>query len=194
MRSARFPEAIRKEANMSDRNDNVTYEYFAWLLNFIDNSYVNIRQYNALLLYLFDKEFIWMIPNDSNRALDAMELRFEFLNGYQNEELDLRPCSVLEVLIRLAIDWEHEITYDFHKGDRSSKWFWTMVGNLGLLEYTDDEFDIEMVDNIVENWLNRSYQKNGEGGIFPIKNGNVDQTKVEIWLQLQNFVLENVKI
>lgn len=180
---------------MSDRDSmDVTNEYFSWLLNFIETYYVDIRRYSRLLMYLFDKEFIWMIPNDSNRALDAMELRFEFLNGYQNEEIDSRPCSVLEVLIRLAMDWEHEITYDFHKGDRSSKWFWVMIGNLGLLEFPDTDFNVEEVDEIVNIWLNRSYQKNGEGGIFPVKSGNVDQTKVEIWLQLQNFVLENVKI
>ena len=180
---------------MSDRNSmSVTNEYFSWLLDSIETSYIDTREYSKLLFYLFDKEFVWLIPNDSNRALDAMELRYEFLKGGSDPELDSRPCSVLEVLVRLSIDWEHEITYDFKKGDRSSKWFWVMLNNLGLLEYTDFEFDLGCVDEIVEIWLNRSYQKNGKGGIFPVKNGNVDQTKVEIWLQLQNFVLENVKI
>jgi len=173
---------------------NVTSEYFSWLLQFIEYYRVNLNRYMRLLVYLFDREFTWVIPNDSNRAYDAMELRFDFLNGEECEEIDKRPCSVLEVLIRLSMDWEHEITYDFHKGDRSNVWFWVMIDNLGLLDYPDTNFDEDIVDEIVSVWLDRRFEKNGIGSPFPVKSGIRDESGIEIWLQLQDFVLENVKI
>ena len=101
---------------------------------------------------------------------------------------------VLEMLLALARDWEHEITYDFHLGDRSPQWFWTMVGNLGLLNYPDYEFNLNEVEEIVDVWITRKFSKSGDGSIFPVKNWGSDQRKLEIWLQLQNFVMENVDI
>ncbi len=173
-------------------NVNVTNEYFLWLLNLVNTSYINEEKYSKLLWYLFNREFTWVIPNDENRAIDAIELRYEFSSTYGLAVND-GPCSVLEVLIRLANDWEHELTYDFHKGDRTSKWFWIMLDNLGLLDYPDWSFEEDIVDEIVSIWLDRRFEKNGIGSVFPVKSGIRDQRSVEIWLQLQDYVLENVK-
>ena len=175
-------------------------EYFLWLLSIIEYRRINTRMYGRLLSYLFNREFTWVVSHDSNRALDAINLRYEFLNDYGDFDpevttsLDDKPCSVLEVLVKLAIDWEHEITYDFHKGDRSNRWFWVMVDNLGLLEYPDSHFDEDIVDEIVSVWLDRRFEKNGIGSPFPVKSGIRDQRGIEIWLQLQDFVLENAEI
>lgn len=172
-------------------NNNATNEYFSWLLCFVENKKINVSEYTDLLWFLFNKEFVWVIPNDSNRAYDAMELRFEFEKGTECPEIDEKPVSVLEVLIRLASDWEHEIMYDFKKGDRSSTWFWVMIDNLGLLIYSNGRFDRDKVEEIVDVWTTRNFEKSGDGSIFPVKNWGSDQRKLEIWLQLQNFVMEN---
>lgn len=162
--------------------------YFDELVERVDNKKVDAYDYTLLLGYLFAREFTWLIPMDENRAEDGLGLRYE--HGL-HDSYDHKPCSVLEVLIALSVNWEHEITYDFKKGDRSSDWFWEMLDNLGLLNYPDYRFDRENVEEIVDIFLNRTYQKNGEGGIFPLKTGINDQRKCELWIQLQNYLLEN---
>ena len=175
---------------MSNRNS-IVNEYFSWLKSCVETNSIDISKYNHLLWYLFNREFTWIIPNDSNRAYDAMELRFQFENGMDCSEIDGRPISVLEVLIRLAVDWEHEITYDFRKGDRSSMWFWIMIDNLGLLNYPDNHFNEDKVEEIIDIWTTRKFSKTGDGSIFPVKNWGSDQRELEIWMQLQNYIMEN---
>ena len=176
---------------MSNRH----YDYFEWLLDKVRYKFVRTDDYRLLLSYLFYREFTWLIPFDSNRAENGIGLRYEFEteHGFCGRNVD-EPCSVLEMLIALARDWEHEITYDFHKGDRSAKWFWTMIDNLGLLNYPDFEFNEYEIEEIIDVWLTRKFSKSGEGSIFPVKNWGSDQKQLEIWLQLQNYVLENCEI
>ena len=136
-------------------------QYFEWLLDKTRCHFVNTDNYTYLLEYLFDYPFTWVIPFDSNRAENGIGLRYEFqtecglMSGKDDE-----PCSVLEVLIALAHDWEHEITYDFHKGDRSPRWFWTMINNLGLLEYPNWKFSpgiMDEIEEILDVWLTRKF-------------------------------------
>ena len=162
-------------------------DYYRWLVERVDDRRHLARRYSNVLGYLYDKEFTWIIPMDENRAKDGTGLRYEFDENFDDDS----PCSVLEFLIALAVNWEHEITYDFRKGDRSSEWFWLMVENLGLLDYPDYNFDEFEVNEIVDIFLNRDYQSNGQGGIFPLRESEVDQTSCDIWMQMQSYVLEN---
>ena len=164
--------------------------YFEWLLDQTRCRFVKTDDYRLLLEYLYLREFTWTIPFDSHRADNGLGLRYEFASeyGYLDED---RPCTVLEVLIALARDWEHEIVYDFHKGDRSAQWFWTMINNLGLLDYPDWSFEEDIVDEIINIWLERRFEKNGNGSPFLVKVVNRDQRRIELWLQLQDYLLEN---
>lgn len=173
-------------------NERLINEYYLWLLDLIDYGYT---EYGEVTRYLFNTEFTWLIDNDANRASDGMNLRYEFVHVYGGKwcaELDFMPVNCLEVLVALAINWEHEITYDFTLGDRSPQWFWMMLDNLGLLDYPDGVFN-EEVEEIVRDWLERKFDKFGNGSPFPRKSIVDDQRKVEIWMQLQGFVMENVK-
>lgn len=165
--------------------------YFLWLLELIKIRDVNTDEYSMLLEQLFNTEFTWTIAHDSNRATDGLNLRYEFARTYNGGGA---PCSVLEVLIALARNWEHEITYDFKLGDRSALWFWVMLENLGLLDYTNDAYDEEIIGEKLVIWLKRKFTRNGYGSPFPVKSGGRDQRTIEMWLQLQDFVLENVEI
>ena len=69
-------------------------------------------------------------------------------------------------------------------GDRTGYWFWLMIDNLGLGNMVNSQFDSTKVDNIIDNFLNRTYEKNGKGGLFTIRNCDTDLRKVEIWYQL----------
>ena len=178
-------------------NEQLLNEYYLWLLGKIDGYGYSVDDYTELTWQLFETDFKWTIKNDSNRASDGLNLRYEYVHvdgGQYCSEFELKKASVLEVLIALAINWEHEITYDSRIGDRSALWFWTMIKNLGLIEMPDWAYDPDFVSDTVDIWLDRQFGKTGEGSPFPVKFGEHDQRKVEIWFQLQQFVFENVEI
>lgn len=94
------------------------------------------------------------------------------------------PCSILEMMIALAIRCEETIMDDTSRGDRTSQWFWEMIVSLGLGSMSDDRFAPDIVDDILDRFLNREYEPNGKGGLFTIKNCEYDLRDVEIWYQL----------
>lgn len=160
--------------------------YFNWMYNLVCKSQRNRR----LLTRLHEIDFTYILPMDGNRAEDGVEVRYRF--GYENAYdqhliatyLDDRPCSVLEMLIALAIRCEEHIMGDPDIGDRTGKWFWTMVGNLGLSGMSDSVYDEERVDEVVTRFLNRDYGRNGENGLFYVRNSPRDMRSTEIWYQM----------
>ena len=166
-------------------------EYFEWMHQLVCNDlYSKGLSYRKLLTRLHDTDFDYTIGMDGNRAEDGMDLRYRF--GYDNSRndsmitayLNNRPCSVLEMMIALAIRCEEQIMDDPDIGDRMGKWFWSMISNLGLDSMSDTKFDKGYVDNVVLKFLNREYGRNGEGGLFTVKHCERDLRNVEIWYQM----------
>ena len=148
-------------------------------------------------MHLHNVEFTFTIKRDVNRASDGANLRYKFaLNqGYENmvDEVDDYldgPCSILEMIIALAIRCEETIMDDPLIGNRTGQWIWSMINNLGLGAMSDDRFDKIYVDDILERFLKRKYKSNGEGGLFTVNNSG-DLRKVEIWYQLC-WYLDNI--
>lgn len=166
---------------------NVYERYFDWLCDLIcKDRFANQNSFYRLLSYLYDTEFRYSMSRDSNRAEDGIDLRRRFLYDYV-DDVDMtieHPCSVLEMMVALAIRCEECIMDDADKGDRTGQWFWTMITNLGLGSMTDDRFDERCVDDVIERFLNREYEPNGRGGLFYIRNCDQDLRSVEIWYQL----------
>lgn len=164
---------------------NNEYLYTQWLYGIVcKDLFSKSISYNRLLSYLSHREFTVIIPNDINRAEDGADLRirYEMITGeYVNRN---KPCSVLEMMIALAIRCEESIMDDPAYGDRTAQWFWGMIRTLGLYSMTDDRFDIDYVTSVIDRFLNREYAPNGEGGLFKINNCKYDLTKIEIWYQL----------
>ena len=98
--------------------------------------------------------------------------------------LDNQPCSVLEMMIALAIRCEEHIMDDPDVGNRTGQWFWNMIMNLGLGSMTDDQFDKRYAEQVIERFLNREYEQDGEGGLFTVKHCKHDLRTVEIWYQM----------
>jgi hypothetical protein len=124
---------------------------------------------------------------DANRAAKGMDLRWRFVLRTDNRDLYEYldgPCSVLEMMIALAITCEENIMDDPRVGDRTGQWFWSMIYNLGLKHMTDDNFDEEYVAEVIDRFLNREYEPDGRGGLFRIKNCAYDLRHVEIFHQL----------
>lgn len=139
--------------------------------------------FRRLLRQLHDIEFRYIIHNDKNRALDGIDLRSRFMDG-DARFMDDDPCSVLEMMIALAIRCEENIMDNPEVGDRTGQWFWGMVVNLGLGSMTDDRYDEEYVDFVINKFLDRDYEPDGEGGLFHIRRCRQDVRDVEIWYQL----------
>lgn len=173
--------------------DELINEYFEWLYSIVsidEGSYPDSTSYRKLMMHLHSTEFTYSIYKDKNRASDGIDLRFRFAihNGHENLQPITNyisgPCSVLEMMIALALRCEETIMDDPKYGDRTKQWFWNMINSLGLNSMYNREYDKNEVDDILNTFLNREYSSNGRGGLFTIENCKTDLTTVEIWCQL----------
>lgn len=174
------------------------YDYFHWLCEIININH-NEDSYWLLAKALHGKEYYWTVPNDDNRGMDGLHLREKYLDenpcDFEFANLTIEgPCSMLEMLIALAMRAD-DIMAKPGRRNQTSRWFWEIMDNLGLKKYTDADF-VDLygtlnVNLILEVVLERSYKRNGQGGLFPLKNTKKDQKKVEIWYQMCTYLLEN---
>lgn len=174
-------------------------KYFKWMCKLVSDKRTRKLSYSKLLKTLHSIDFRYLIDMDGNRAEDGIDLRYRF--GYENslEEpivalyLDDRPCSVLEMMIALAIRCEEQIMGDPDIGNKPEKWFWAMIENLGLIDMDDSHFDENYVYETVIRFLERKYDKYGSGGLFKLKNHYRDIRSVEIWYQMMWYLDDILK-
>lgn len=138
-------------------------------------------------MHLHTIEFRYYIDRDGDRYYDGLDLRYHF--GYNHhiddaEKYITGPCSVLEMIYALAIKCEEWIMSNALYGDRTGQWFWNMITNMGLGAMSDERFDRDYVDFVVNRFMDREYEPNGKGGLFTVNNSDRDLREVEIWWQL----------
>lgn len=148
-------------------------KYFRWLTDQIDDGSGRVKKYRHLLSDLFDISYKWVIELDSNRAVDGMNLREKYRAGYERD----MGCSVLEMLIAMCVRFEYSVASEPGEED-PSRWFWLIIERLDLDLYSDECYDFEAVNTILELWM--SGQK-----IFCDERyaGKTDQ-----WFQLQSLL------
>ena len=181
-------------------------EYFEWMCgkvcqfksirgNEFYDRFADGVSFRKLLSYLHDVEFTWEYPMDRNRSDDGISLRdrFTYELNYEPYILDYidGPCSVLEMMIALAIHTEEDIMDDMRVGDRTGQWFWCMVVSLGLGGMNDRNFDKRTAEDTVARFLNHEYEPNGRGGLFTIRNCAYDLRDEEIHVQ-RNMYLNSI--
>lgn len=173
-------------------------EYFDWMLQKVCEEEGKKISYHLLLKTLNSIDFVWLYsqPMDENRQIDGEELRYTFgrENNYPDPMtaslLDVRPCSVLEMMVALAIKCEERFAFNPDIGNRTSVWFWEMIESLGLSEMTDENFDFSYVNKKITDFLNHSYSPNGKGSLFTIKHPPKDMRDVDIWYQMCYYLNE----
>lgn len=143
----------------------------------------------ALARQLFRTEFVWFIPNDDNRVADGKDLRAEFvttegLRDDVTEEWLHYGCSVLEMLVALS----RRLAFESEGGPRA--WFATLIENLHLNRVVDTRYNEQEVTDKIDALIWRNYKYTGEGGLFPLKYPDRDQRDVEIWYQLNAYLME----
>lgn len=176
---------------MASIEDQVKNKYFDWLYDYVSEGRTSSNiSFRKLFMLLHDIEFTFTIRNDVNRARDGVGLRYRFAMATDDEQaLDILdgPCSVLEMILALAIRCEETIMDDARYGDRTGQWFWGMLADLGIGYITDEMFNEEYRELIIDKvqiFLERRYDPNGKGGLFYISNCKDDLRDVEIWIQL----------
>jgi hypothetical protein len=174
--------------------------YFRWLIELIGDSYI-CGNYQKLLWKMHCREYVWELNLDENRASDGIYLRNIFANSMgintgdyiklQGFGCDIsRPCSVLEMMIALARKAEDDLMHDPDFGDRSGKWFWQMMENLGLDIYDDYNFNEFEVDRIIDIFLHHTYANGGNGNAFPIRKKSRDLRNTDLWWQMNAYMEE----
>lgn len=82
----------------------------------------------------------------------------------------------------------------FESEDEPIFWFWEMIENLGLQDYSDlhhhGNTSTQYIAYVLDQVITRNYEPNGQGGLFPLNNTERDQRTVEIWYQIQEYLLE----
>lgn len=173
--------------------------YFKWLCEQAGIETDNGKTYYELAKTLYARDFVPLIDGDKNRAWDGRGLRGEWAEDdcEKYNRINQRHCSVFEMLLALAKRMNY-LSYDDTEEDRTKLFFWIMVDNLGLLPYDDDhfyeKFGPDMVEMTVDKLLNREYEANGIDGLFPLKWPKSDQRRVEIWYQMNAWLIENEDI
>lgn len=171
--------------------DKVRRDYFNWMYDMMcEGRFAPSITYKQLFEFLHDVEFLYSVPHDENRASDGISLRYKYCVRHDCEDLEYcldGPCSVLEMMVALAIRTE-SIMADPSYGDRTAQWFWTMMTSLGLNSMTDYGYNEWLVNDVVTRFLNREYEPNGKGGLFTIRHWNRDARDAEIWHQLLAYL------
>lgn len=170
--------------------------YFHWLCDLVDLP--PERNYHLLMCRLKYRSFHSNYPMDDNRAMDGINLRYRFASDCDFDQrivasvIDIQECSVLEMMVALAIKCDQLITDD---NSETPLIFFDMLKSLKLDNMDDVHFNKMYVDNRLNIFLNGHYSKNGSGGLFTLKNiGTDDATQMEIWVQAMwylNDIIEN---
>lgn len=164
--------------------------YLTWLYSQVGDVKVRnkSRTYWELLGQLHTKSFVWLIPNDDNRVQDGLDLRYEWTtesNISPDDRWMAKDCTFLEMLVglsrRLAFEGE----------GHPPVWFWHLIQNLGLHECTDrSKYNQSEVDERLDTVILRLYDADGRGGLFPLRYPKHDQREVEIWYQMNEYLLD----
>lgn len=176
--------------------------YFVWLSSHVVGiEGGRLGGYAMLLRVLHHTPFRYVVANDENRAMDGAYLREDFTEAHVEYKPDAEwmnlECSYLEMLVALCkiADFESD---PGAVPDGVSGWFWIIMGNLGLDIYADALFGDDNAEALEEGiadvlWTvtERQYERNGRGGMFPMRRQRRDQRRLEIWEQLSAYLLEN---
>lgn len=173
-------------------NEEIKTDYFEWMYRLMcGGRFAKTISYRKLFTFLHDTEFTYFVPHDENRADDGIALRYRYCLTYDCTDLEYYldgPCSVLEMMVALAIRCEERIMSDPDKGDRTAQWFWDMIRSLGLSSMTDYNFDERTANEIMWKFLNRKYAPDGRGSLFTVKGLRRDLRDIEIWHQLMAYL------
>lgn len=159
-------------------------KYFRYLYGMLEDGEYWPEGYRTVAKILFEIPFRSTIPNDDNRAIDGLSLREKY--GRPIEDI-CEECTMLEMLIALCERMQWELLGDLNNNS-IGYWFSVIMNNLEIEEGCNDE---EYITMTILNARDRQYDRFGHGGFFPLKWARKDQRRVELWYQMQDFLMQN---
>ena len=189
---------------------NITTEYLCYLMNRIGLEAEGKDGYLRLCETLQETEFLAMTEMDHNRCGECEELRRDFAeydygwDGSQGNVLSVlngvygRNGTMLELLTVLAEKMAYEMSDSEYEAP-TRKWFTEMLCNCGLDRNCrnadfDEEGNEETVRDAMHTVIFRKTGWDGEGGLFPLAYPQYDQRRVELVIQMNNYLEENYDI
>lgn len=163
--------------------------YFLALFDKID---IYDGEFFELCRIFYEVDFEWILELDRDRMLDGLKLRDEL-----GAVIPSKPCSVLEVLIGLAI----RMAYLVEPADDGSPdliipdMLWVLVAKLGLTAYTNETIKVYpesrfTIIDILNRWMQREFEADGHGSPFPLESPVKDQRLCPMSYQMNAFVQE----
>lgn len=153
-------------------------EYFEYLKSYVITT-PQAECYEDVLKTLHSTDYTCRVTYDLTRLKDGLELRtyysYHVPEVNEDGELACFPCSMLEMLIALAVRCEDTLSVAA-LGNRTSLWFFAMLDNLGIYDdYTEQEV-LSRIDS-----FNR-----GETTLFgmDIK----EARELDLWYQANAFI------
>lgn len=161
----------------------IDYDYFNWLVSQI--AVPPDKSFNEMFSIMHNTEFHWTVPNDDNRLQDGIDLRSDFLNG-RRAKLHLFGATFLEIVVSLSQ------RLAFQTSQPANRWAWRLIKNIRLNKMSDPltREKVSIVKDTLDTLIWRTYREDGRGGFFPLKHPDEDQTKVEIWYQMNKYIIE----
>lgn len=171
--------------------------YYNWLCMLVGVNGVGRHKEYTKLLYSLHYEHIFQakLPMDVNRGTDGLQMRADFIeeHGPWGSSTNRGPCSMLEFLVALARRMNF-LMYQDHSHRYTEYYFWKMMENVGLEKVCDSKWDYMNGEFFVEDavWRinGRQIQADGSGGLFPLKHPEEDQRGVEMWYQMNAWLME----
>ena len=182
----------KKKDDVVEAKRGVKHAYRLWLNNKVNSAGNPLTAYSQIMAFLFRAPFEPGYPGDDNRIGDIRELRSEFANSMHLENVDyieiqqMEP-SVLELMISMAVRINNYMSTE----DDIPKYFKDMMESLGVLSMDDSNFNFSDASKKIDIFNERTYQKNGKGGLFWVKKLNdngYDATKLDLWTQSQAYL------
>lgn len=176
------------------RTGTLDERYLVWLYGQVAEIKVRsrARRHWNLVRRLHETIFVAIVPHDENRVADAKDLRRAYLDEHEEERWDRAwmrsPATMMEVLLVLAK------ALAFETDEPTRVWFWHLIDTLELRYANDSVWDAyveDNVDSVLERVIWRQYSSDGRGGLFPLDKPVRDQRDVELWYQLNAYLLEH---
>ena len=154
-------------------------DYLAWIIDIFDGN-----DYTCLFSQLMTIPFRYSVQLDANLIPCVRKFRSKMGRDYDGPR---GGPTVLEIFCALAVECEDKLMHNDDYGNRTCVWFWMILKNLELDDYSDDVYSsraAEDVEDTINIFLDRGYDQWGDGGPFVVKKPYYDMRRAPLWEQL----------
>lgn len=135
-----------------------------------------LENYSELASVWDEIDFVWYIPEDEDKAVQALRMRDEYCYETEMPSPRQAPASFLEVFVSITDTLTAMLYQDREEFTKS------ILLNMGARSYSDDvRLPLEIHEEaltIAERVMYRTYGRNGSGGLFRVPGSNILETPI----------------